>query len=356
MKILITGGAGFIGAALSEVLASKGYEVVGIDSINAYYDPRLKHARLKNLGFELPETEATTVTPATGYDRTPITYGAIPDGTELVSSRYPNLRFVKVDICDAAALEALWERERFDVSVNLAAQAGVRYSIENPRAYVETNVVGFLNLLECARKFHPSHFIYASSSSVYGSNAKVPFSEQDRVDDPVSLYAATKKTDELMAHVYAGLYGIPCTGLRFFTVYGPWGRPDMAPMLFSDAIMRGDEIKVFNNGDLSRDFTYIDDIVEGVVRLIECPVSSDMAPRVYNIGCGSPMQLMDFITTLEKALGREARKKMLPMQPGDVYTTYADTTALREAVDYQPSTTLEDGISRFAEWYRRYHG
>ena len=352
MNVLVTGAAGFIGAALCGLLVRKGFKVTGIDSVNAYYDPRLKHARLGNLGFTLPaDGEVVRTTPATGYDRSEIEYREIPYGRRLTSALNPELAFIRLDLTDRDGLESLCERERFDVMVNLAAQAGVRYSIENPYAYVESNVVGFLNLLECARRWPVKHFLYASSSSVYGSNAKVPFSEKDRVDDPVSLYAATKKCDELMAHVYAGLYHIPLTGLRFFTVYGPWGRPDMAPMLFSDAIMNGDEIKVFNSGNLSRDFTYIDDIVEGIEKLIDKAPEDPSLARVFNIGCGRPMNLLEFITTLETALGREARKKMYPMQPGDVMTTFADTTELRNVTGYAPKTTLKEGVERFAEWY-----
>ncbi len=353
MKILVTGAAGFIGAALCEGLALKGASVTGIDNINSYYDPRLKLARLENLGFRLPDDgNEVTVTPAAGSDRSPVTYREIPAGLPLRSGKWPSLTFVRMDLTDDAALTKLFEQERFDIVVNLAAQAGVRYSLENPRAYVETNVMGFLNILECARRYPVSHLIYASSSSVYGGNDKVPFSETDRVDAPVSLYAATKKCDELMAHVYAGLYGIPVTGLRFFTVYGPWGRPDMAPMLFSDAIMKGEPIKVFNSGDMSRDFTYIDDIVKGVEGVIDAGPSQK--PRVFNIGCGHPTKLLDFIAALETALGREAKKEMYPMQPGDVPATYADTEALKNATGYVPGTLLTDGVKSFAEWYKEY--
>lgn len=355
MKVLVTGAAGFIGAALCDALCKKGVEVVGIDNVNAYYDPRLKHARLENLGFRLPtDGNIIKVFPATGSDLSEITYREIPEKRELTSSKYPELRFIRMDITDAGEIEVLCERERFDVIVNLAAQAGVRYSIENPRAYVDSNVVGFLNLLECARKWPVAHFVYASSSSVYGGNEKTPFSETDRVDSPVSLYAATKKCDELMAHVYSGLYHIPMTGLRFFTVYGPWGRPDMAPMLFSDAIFSGKEIKVFNGGNLARDFTYIDDIVRGIVSVIAHTPEEASSARIFNIGCGHPVRLMDFITALEKALGKETQKVMYPMQPGDVYITYADTHALRDEVGYSPVIGIIEGVSRFAEWYRDY--
>lgn len=320
-----------------ERLLERGDEVVGIDSINDYYDVRLKYDRLAQTGIAESATE---------YGKT------VP------SNKYPRYRFVKLNLEDREALAHLFETENFDAVVNLAAQAGVRYSLENPYAYIESNIVGFINLLECARHNPVRHFVYASSSSVYGGNTKTPFSEDDRVDNPVSLYAATKKSNELMANVYSKLYGIPTTGLRFFTVYGPWGRPDMAPMLFTKAIVAGEPIKVFNNGNLSRDFTYIDDIIEGVLRVIDqAPVPTDNHPvpaEVYNIGCGHPMQLMDFIHTLEKSLGAKAEMKMMPMQKGDVYTTYADTTKLERDFGYKPHVTLEEGISRFVEWYKSY--
>ncbi len=337
MKILVTGTAGFIGYHLAKRLLERGDEVVGIDSINDYYDVRLKYARLSETGIAESEIE----------------YGKAVQSTE-----YPAYRFIKLQLEDRDALQKLFAEEHFDAVMNLAAQAGVRYSLENPYAYIESNVVGFVNLLECARHNPVRHFVYASSSSVYGGNTKTPFSEDDRVDNPVSLYAATKKSNELMANVYSKLYGIPTTGLRFFTVYGPWGRPDMAPILFTKAIVAGEPIKVFNNGNLSRDFTYIDDIIEGVVRVIDkAPAATDEHPvpaEVYNIGCGHPMQLMDFIRTLEKSLGKKAEMNMMPMQKGDVYTTYADTTKLERDFGYKPHVTLEEGISRFVEWYESY--
>lgn len=333
MKILVTGAAGFIGFHLVNRLIAEGHEVVGIDNINDYYPVSLKYARLRQAG---------------------IAEDKLVQGHEVESSTLKGYRFVRIDITDKEAIEALCAKEHFDVMMNLAAQAGVRYSIENPYAYIQSNIVGFLNLLECARKYPVKHFVYASSSSVYGGNTKTPFSELDRVDNQVSVYAATKKSNELLANVYAKLYDIPMTGLRFFTVYGPWGRPDMAPMLFSKAILAGDPIKVFNNGDLSRDFTYVDDIIEGVTRIINTP-RTDAEARVYNIGCGHPMQLMDFIGTLEDALGVKAVKKMMPMQAGDVYTTYADTTALERDYGYAPSTSLKDGIGKFAEWYKSFY-
>ena len=333
MKILVTGAAGFIGFHLVRRLLGRGNEVVGIDNINDYYPVSLKYARLAECG---------------------IAEEKIVQGHPVRSSRYEHYRFMRLDIEDREAVYRLFETERFDAVMNLAAQAGVRYSIENPSAYIQSNIVGFLNLLEATRAYPVRHFVYASSSSVYGGNTKVPFSEDDRVDNPVSLYAATKKSNELMAHVYSKLYGIPTTGLRFFTVYGPWGRPDMAPMLFTKAIMAGEPIKVFNNGDLSRDFTYIDDIVEGVVRVIDKAPVSEIPADVYNIGCGHPMQLMDFIHTLEDAIGRKAEMVMLPMQQGDVYTTYADTEKLERVMGYKARTSLKEGISEFVKWYKGY--
>ena len=311
MKVLVTGAAGFIGFHLVQRLLGRGDEVVGLDNLNAYYPVVLKEARL----------------------------------AQVDSDRF---RFVRMDLADREALPALFAAERFDAVVNLAAQAGVRYSVENPWAYVDSNVVGFLNILECCRHYPVRHLVYASSSSVYGGNEKTPFSEEDRVDNPVSLYAATKKADELMAGCYSHLYGLKATGLRFFTVYGPWGRPDMSPMLFASAILAGEPIRVFNHGDMLRDFTYIDDIVEGVVRVL------DRVPEkheVFNIGCSSPVKLMDFISEMERALGREAEKVMLPMQPGDVYQTYADTGKLERELGYKPSVKLREGIGRFVDWY-----
>ncbi len=357
MKVLVTGAAGFIGSRLCEVLVSRGDEVIGIDNLNNYYDPRLKIARLERMGFTIdPETPKCVAKPCAGTMRDEVEYADIPYDTPLTSTLYPALSFRRLDICDATAMERLFAEEKFDAVMNLAAQAGVRYSIENPMAYVESNVVGFVTLLECARHNPVRHFVYASSSSVYGGNEKTPFAEEDRVDNPVSLYAATKKSNELMANVYSKLYGVPATGLRFFTVYGPWGRPDMAPMLFSDAIMSGKPIKVFNNGNLSRDFTYIEDIVAGVVRVIDSAPTGEIPSEVYNIGCGHPMQLMDFIHTLEDALGRKAVMEMLPMQPGDVYTTYADTRKLEENMGYRAQVELPEGVGLFAKWYRDYNG
>lgn len=335
MKILVTGGAGFIGFHLVKRLLDRGDEVVGLDSINCYYDICLKYDRLAE----------------TGIARSAIEYGKL-----LKSTEYERYRFIKLQLEDREPLQALFAEEKFDAVVNLAAQAGVRYSLENPYAYIESNVLGFINLLECVRHNPVRHFVYASSSSIYGENVKTPFSEEDRVDNPVSLYAATKKSNELMAHVYAKLYGIAATGLRFFTVYGPWGRPDMAPMIFTRAILAGEPINVFNNGDLSRDFTYIDDIVEGVVRVIDkAPAVSaeqPVAAGIYNIGCGRPMPLMDFIHALEEALGYKAEMRMLPMQKGDVPATYADTSKLERDFGYKPGVPLRDGIAKFVEWYK----
>lgn len=357
MKVLVTGAAGFIGSRLCEVLTSRGDIVVGIDNLNNYYDPRLKIARLERMGIMAPAGTPKAVTkPCAGTKRDEVEYTDLPYDTPLTSIIFPGLTFRRLDICDAEAMERLFAEEKFDAVMNLAAQAGVRYSIENPMAYVESNLVGFVTLLECARRHPVRHFVYASSSSVYGGNTKTPFSEDDRVDNPVSLYAATKKSNELMANVYSKLYGVPTTGLRFFTVYGPWGRPDMAPMLFSDAIMSGKPIKVFNNGNLSRDFTYVEDIVAGVTRVIDSAPAGEIPSEVYTIGCGHPMQLMDFIRTLEEALGRKAVMEMLPMQPGDVYTTYADTRKLEEQMGYRAKVELPEGVDRFAKWYLEYHG
>ncbi len=348
MKILVTGTAGFIGFHLAKRLLEDGHEVVGLDNINSYYDVRLKYARLRETGIE---------------------ESAIEYGKEVGSNKYPGYRFMKLDLTDGERLDALLWQERFDVVVNLAAQAGVRYSLENPRAYVDSNIVGFLNVLEGCRHHKVKHLVYASSSSVYGLNANVPFKEDCSIAHPVSLYAATKKGNELMAHVYSHLFGIPTTGLRFFTVYGPWGRPDMSPHLFTSAILEGRPIKVFNHGDMLRDFTYIDDIIEGVVRVIHHvpqpdetwraeepnPATSCAPYRVYNIGNSSPVKLMDFIEAIEKACGREAVKEYLPMQPGDVYQTNADTARLERDMGYKPGMALEEGVRRFVGWYKEYY-
>lgn len=314
--ILVTGAAGFIGSALSKRLLSEGCRVIGIDDFNSYYPVELKEARVADIG---------------------------PN---------PAFTLVRGDISDKALLEKVFSDYEPEAVVNLAAQAGVRYSIENPDAYTRSNLVGFANLLECCRHHKVGHFVFASSSSVYGKNKKVPFSEDDRVDFPVSYYAATKKANELMAASYANLYKLPLTGLRFFTVYGPWGHPDMAPWLFTDAILAGRPIKVFNNGDMMRDFTFIDDIVEGVVRVIGRVPQGDFPYEIFNIGNHSPVRLMDFIYEIEKACGREAEKIMLPMQAGDVPVTYADTAKLEAAVGFKPATPLSVGIPKFVEWFK----
>ena len=329
MNILVTGAAGFIGYFLSRRLLDMGHSVTGIDEINDYYSPRLKTARLARLG----------VTGETDY------------AVCAKSASHPGFRFVRLRLEDREGLEKLFAEGAFDVAVNLAGQAGVRYSLENPFSYVESNVYGFVNLLECCRRHPVKHLLFASSSSVYGGNEKTPFNEEDPVNTPVSLYAATKRCDELIAHVYAHLYRIPSTGLRFFTVYGPWGRPDMAPVLFAKAILAGKPIKVFNNGNLSRDFTYIDDIIESVVRLIDHAPEGPVPTDIYNVGCGHPMALMDFISILEDSLGRKAEKIMMPMQKGDVYQTWADTSKLQKLTGFAPATPLAEGIRRFAEWY-----
>jgi UDP-glucuronate 4-epimerase len=305
-----------------------------LDNINDYYDVRLKFARLAE----------------TGIAENKIKYGKL-----VYSTTFPKYRFIKLNLEDRKKLENLFETEKFDIVVNLAAQAGVRYSIENPHAYIQSNIVGFMHILECCRHNETRHLIYASSSSVYGNNDKVPFSEQDRVDFPISLYAATKKANELMAHTYSHLYQLPTTGLRFFTVYGEWGRPDMAPMLFAKAITEGKVIKVFNNGDLSRDFTYIDDIIDGIVRIINhIPDENTEHPyyQIFNIGNSQPIQLMEFIKTVENAFNKTPVLEMYPMQQGDVKTTYAETTELENAVGYKPTTELKEGVEKFVEWYK----
>lgn len=333
MKILVTGAAGFIGFHLTKRLLERGNEVVGLDSINDYYDVRLKYSRLAEIGIEQDKI---------GY------------GLFTLSSRYEKYRFIQLKLEDKDALQHLFETEKFDKVCNLAAQAGVRYSIENPYAYIDSNVIGFINVLECCRHYPVQHLVYASSSSVYGTNTKVPFSEEDKVDNPVSLYAATKKSNELMAHVYSHLYKIPTTGLRFFTVYGPWGRPDMSPILFANAITKGEPIKVFNHGDMSRDFTYIDDIIEGTIKVIDKIPDNTPAYKIYNIGCGHPTPLMDFIHTLEDCLGKKAKMEMLPMQLGDVYQTYADTSMLEKEIEYKGNVLLPEGITKFIRWYKKY--
>jgi UDP-glucuronate 4-epimerase len=333
-KILVTGAAGFIGFYLCKRLAESGDEVVGLDNLNDYYEIGLKKARIARL------------------------------------EDLPRFRFLKTDLSDRKAIASVFGRERFDVVVNLAAQAGVRYSLANPHAYVDSNVAGFLNVLEGCRHGKAGHLVFASSSSVYGANTKMPFSVHHNVDHPMSMYAATKKANELMAHTYSSLYSLPCTGLRFFTVYGPWGRPDMAYFLFTKAILEGRPIDVFNEGRMQRDFTYIDDIIEGVVRVMDRvpgpddrwsgddpdPATSYAPYKLYNIGNNSPVELMRFIEVLEGCLGRKAKKNLLPMQPGDVAATYADIDDLTKDVGFKPSTPIEEGLKRFADWYREYYG
>jgi UDP-glucuronate 4-epimerase len=332
MKVLLTGSAGFIGSALTLKLLGRGDEVVGIDNHNDYYDPALKEARLARF------------------------------------SDHPNYTHLRIDLADRAAIEAAFQTHKPTGVVNLAAQAGVRYSIENPMAYISSNIVGFAHILEGCRHHGVKHLVYASSSSVYGANTTMPFSVHHNVDHPLSLYAASKKSNELMAHTYSHLYGLPTTGLRFFTVYGPWGRPDMALFKFTKAILAGEKIQVFNYGKHRRDFTYVDDIVEGILRILDRPApenpdwmggqpdpSSSKAPwRVYNIGNSSPVELMDYIAAIEKALQKKAEIELLPLQAGDVPDTYADVTDLVDQFSYQPATNVEDGISRFVHWYREY--
>jgi UDP-glucuronate 4-epimerase len=332
-NILVTGAAGFIGFHLSQRLLNDGHRVIGIDNLNSYYDVTLKQDRLVQLQAQ------------------------------------PNFTFQQLDLADREGMEQLFARHEFEVVVNLAAQAGVRYSLENPRAYIDSNISGFSNILEGCRHHRVKHLVYASSSSVYGANTKMPFSVHDNVDHPVSLYAATKKANELMAHTYSHLYAIPTTGLRFFTVYGPWGRPDMAPMLFTKAILSGRSIDVFNYGKMQRDFTYIDDIVEGVVRVMRKipqpnplwtgtspdPGTSKACYKIYNIGNSQPVELLDFIETIEDCLGKKAEKNFLPMQAGDVVATYADVDDLMQAVGFKPQTSLKRGIADFVEWYLKYY-
>jgi len=322
-KILVTGAAGFIGFHLSKRILEEGGEVIGFDNLNDYYDVSLKESRLEIL------------------------------------NKYERFTFIKGNLADKEAIENLFVTYKPQIIVNLAAQAGVRYSIDNPDAYIESNVIGFYNILEACRHHNIEHLIYASSSSVYGNQKKTPFSTDDNVDHPISLYAATKKSNELMAFTYSHLYNFPSTGLRFFTVYGPYGRPDMAYFSFTQKILRGDSIKIFNNGDMYRDFTYVDDIVQGIMNMLLNPPKPDEngdCAKVYNIGNNNPEKLMYFIETLEKAIGKTAEKEFLPMQPGDVYQTYADVSDLQRDFDFKPSTSIEDGLNRFAKWYFEYYG
>ena len=335
-KILVTGAAGFIGYHLCEALIKQGHRVIGLDNINDYYDVNLKYARLSELGIQ---KEAATV------------FAEISKST----LHGPNMQFIRLNLEDRGALPKLFKTFNFDMVCNLAAQAGVRYSIENPEAYIDSNINGFLNILECCRHHNIKRLVYASSSSVYGNSDDTPFKETANVDTPISLYAATKKSNELMAHTYSHLYNIEIIGLRFFTVYGPWGRPDMAMFLFTDAIINNKPIKVFNNGNLSRDFTYIDDIVDGVVNTLLKDSKNDSLYKLYNIGNGRPVQLLDFIASLEKVLDISATKKMLPMQAGDVHQTFANTTSLARDYNYKPQIRVDKGIKAFVLWYKSFY-
>ncbi len=348
MKVLVTGTAGFIGFHLSLRLLERGDEVIGLDCINDYYDVNLKYARLEQTGIAKEEVE----------------YGRF-----IKSSKFKNYKFIQIKLEDREAILDLFQKEKFNKVCNLAAQAGVRYSIENPFTYIDSNIVGFINILEGCRHNDVNHLVYASSSSVYGLNETMPFSTSHNVDHPISLYAASKKSNELMAHTYSYLYGLPTSGLRFFTVYGPWGRPDMALFLFTKAILEGKPIDVFNNGDMQRDFTYVDDIVEGILRVIDNPSvvdrnwtgnnpnpASSKAPyKIYNIGNSNPVKLLDFIQSIEESLGRKAIKNFLPLQNGDVPATWADVKDLVKSFNYKPETTVEVGIKNFIDWYLTYY-
>jgi UDP-glucuronate 4-epimerase len=348
MKILVTGTAGFIGYHLVKKLVAEGHEIVGLDCINDYYDIKLKFGRLKESG---------------------INGESIENNRLMQSSTYPNYRFIKLSLEDREPLYHLFDQEKFDKVINLAAQAGVRYSLENPHSYIDSNIVGFMNILEASRHNSVKHLIYASSSSVYGLNETMPFSTRHNVDHPISIYAATKKSNELMAHTYSYLFNLPTTGLRFFTVYGPWGRPDMALFLFTKAIFHNEPIDLFNNGNMLRDFTYVDDIVNGIDRIKDKTPGPDtnwtgMAPdpssskapyQIYNIGNNHPVQLLDFIEALENTLGKKAIKKLLPMQPGDVPATFADVSGLVQDFGYKPDTSYTEGIKRFVKWYRDFY-
>lgn len=339
MKILVTGASGFIGFFTSKALLNNGHTVVGLDNINDYYDTGLKYDRLKQLGINSDE--------ATVFN------------TLCKSEKDIGFSFIRMNLENREELPKLFKNEKFDVVCNLAAQAGVRYSLENPESYVDSNLVGFLNILECCRNFKIKHLVYASSSSVYGLNKKIPFSTDDNVDNPISLYAATKKSNELMAHTYSHLFKIPTTGLRFFTVYGPWGRPDMAMFLFTDAIVKNKPIKVFNYGKMERDFTYIDDIVEGVVRILEHDnkgrIEKNDLYKVYNIGNNNSVKLLDFIKEIELNLETQAEKNMLPIQPGDVERTWANVDDLINDYDYKPNTSISHGVKAFVDWYKSYY-
>lgn len=333
MKILVTGAAGFIGFHTTKYLLDRGYSVIGLDNINSYYDVQLKYARLNELG---------------------ITRNDIKEGEWVQSIQYSEFRFFRLALTDAERLLTLFREERFTHILHFAAQAGVRYSLENPQSYINANIVGFTNLLEACRAYPVDHLVYASSSSVYGDDTETPYKESAKTDHPVSLYAATKKANELLAYAYSKLYHIAATGIRFFTVYGPWGRPDMAPWLFMSAVTEGRPIKVFNNGEMERDFTYIDDIVEGVYKILPVPPCTNVPHSIYNMGCASPIQLMDFIRIVETTAHKQAIKEFVDMQPGDVVSTFADTTLLEKHFGYKPHTSVESGIKRFYDWYIHY--
>ncbi|WP_306013860.1 MULTISPECIES: NAD-dependent epimerase [unclassified Allomuricauda] len=340
MNILVTGAAGFIGYHLCELLIKNGHNVVGLDNINDYYDVGLKYARLEQLGIarSIAQRDNQLASSSLHQDR---------------------MQFIKLDLADRDALNQLFDTHTFDVVCNLGAQAGVRYSLENPDAYVQSNVVGFANLLECCRHGKVKHLVYASSSSVYGLNEKIPFSTEDTVDRPISIYAATKKSNELMAHTYSHLYQLPTTGLRFFTVYGPWGRPDMALFLFVDAIKKGEPINVFNYGNMARDFTYVDDIVGGMSKIIETPIAEskrkDELYKIYNIGNNKQVKLTAFIDAIESSLQNEAKRNLMPIQPGDVESTWADVNDLIQDYDYTPNTPIEKGVQEFVDWYKAFY-
>jgi UDP-glucuronate 5'-epimerase len=349
MKILVTGTAGFIGFHLSLALAKRGDEVVGYDNINDYYDINLKFARLKEAGFDISELAEKKI---------------------ITSKIYKNLHFIKADLSDSKTIKELFETQNFDCVVNLAAQAGVRYSLINPQAYIDSNITGFLNILEACRHNKTKNLVYASSSSVYGLNENMPFSTHESVNHPISLYAASKKSNEMMAHTYSHLFCLPTTGLRFFTVYGPWGRPDMALFLFVDAALKGKSIDVYNHGKMRRDFTYIDDIVKGIIKCIDNPAKSNpnwnakkpdpatsSAPfKIYNIGNNSPVELLEYIKAIEIKIGREISKNFLPLQAGDVPATFADVSDLVADFDYKPSTSVNEGVAKFIEWYTKFYG
>ena len=332
-KILVTGTAGFIAFHLVKRLIQDNFRIVGLDNINNYYDVKLKYGRLKETGIEKEQ----------------IKYGEL-----IQSSKYENYRFIKLNLEDKEKLDKLFEEEKFDLVCHLAAQPGVRYSLTHPYSYINSNIIGFMNILEASKNNKIKHLIYASSSSVYGANKKIPFKESDKVDQPVSLYAATKKAGELFAHTYSHLYNLKTTGLRFFTVYGPWGRPDMALFKFVKAMLNDQPIDVYNYGNMKRDFTYIDDIIEVVYKIIVSNKDRKEVYKIYNIGNSKPVNLMDFIKAIEKALGKEAKKNFLPMQPGDVPSTYADVSELIKDFNYKPSTSVEEGVKKFVDWYKKY--